>query len=231
MMKKLILAILILNSVSVFGQFRFGIVATPQLTWMKSTDVKYIKTEGIKPGIAFGLNVEYAFGENAMLTTGIFVNNASGKLFYDVDSVSFEYGTDSIAKFNIADEGVIMTYKNQYLEIPIGLKFKTNDIEGIKYYAQMGLNPLIAIGAKAKSESPDIIKNEKFIKEVSMFALAYHIGAGIEYNLSGNTDLLAGIYYTNGFTDVTRNPTAKKPTNIRDKTILNGISLKVGVLF
>lgn len=233
-MRKLFLAILIFSSFSSFAQFRFGIVGTPQVTWMKS-DVKEIQSEGIKLGIAYGLNLDYAFGENASLTTGIFVNNSGGKLKYALSDtteiISFEYGSETI---DTLPAGVTITYKNQYLEIPIGLKFKTNEIGMLKYYAQIGLTPMIAIGAKAESENTlaaDKIDNEKFLKEVSMIAVGYHIGGGVEYNLSGNTSLLAGLVYTNGFTDVTRNPTSKKTTNIKDKSILNGISIKVGILF
>ena len=233
-MKKIFLAVLIFSSFSSFAQLRFGIVGTPQITWMKS-DVKAIETDGLRIGIAYGLNLDYSFSDNASITTGIFINNSSGKLKYsysssDADTIlSFEYGTEII---DTLPSGVSITYKNQYLEIPIGLKFKTNEIGLLKYYAQLGLSPMIAIGAKAKSEKPDDIDNEKFLKEVSMFAIGYHIGAGVEYNLSDNTSLLAGLVYTNGFTDVTRNPNGtKKTTNQKDKTILNGISIKIGVLF
>lgn len=227
-MKKLLIISLLLASFSGFSQLRFGIVGTPQVTWLKS-DNKLVEMDGIRLGISYGLNIDYSFSENATLTTGIFINNAGGKLQYSDTTSIFSFEHSDIIDTLPTD--VSITYKTQYLEIPLGLKFKTNEIGYITYFGQLGLTPMINISAKGDSEKPDLIDNEKINKEVSLFNLGYHIGAGIEYNLSGNTSLLAGIIYTNGFFDITRNPKGNKTTNVSDKVIMNSVSIKVGVLF
>ncbi|HBF88315.1 MAG TPA: hypothetical protein DDX39_06695 [Bacteroidales bacterium] len=227
-MKKIFFVLALFTSISVFGQMRFGIVGTPQVTWLKS-DVKLVETDGIRLGLSYGLNLEFSFSDNAIFTTGVFINNAGGKLKYNDTTNVFSFEHSDI--IDTLPTGVSITYKTQYLEIPLGLKFKTNEIGYLTYFGQLGLTPMVNISAKGDSEKPDLIDNEKIQKEVSLFNLAYHIGAGVEYNLSGNTSLLAAIIYTNGFFDITRNPKGNKTTNVSDKVIMNCVSLKVGVLF
>ena len=46
-----------------------------------------------------------------------------------------------------ADEEI--TYKIQYLSIPIGLKLKTNQIGYLTFFTNIGLDPKIVIAGKA----------------------------------------------------------------------------------
>jgi hypothetical protein len=60
-------------------------------------------------------------------------------------------------------------------------------------------------------------------KEINLFNTNYFFGGGVEYNVGGNTSLLAGIFFNNGFLDVL--------SNNDHKAVLNYLTFRVGVLF
>jgi hypothetical protein len=53
--------------------------------------------------------------------------------------------------------------------------------------------------------------------------MGYHFAGGMEYNLVGNTSLMIGVSYMNGFTDVTQNSD--------EKTVMHAFELRIGILF
>ena len=53
--------------------------------------------------------------------------------------------------------------------------------------------------------------------------MSYFIGAGIEYSLGGNTALILGLYYQNGFWDITKTKDYK--------VTIGSVSLRLGVRF
>lgn len=225
-MKKIIFSIFVLLiTTSVFSQkARFGIIGSPEINWMKP-DKKTVVNNGVHFGLSYGLAFDIPMGiENVMLTSGVLIDNAGGKLVYQ-DTVPF-MTLDSTYLLDKTDE---VAYKLQYLTIPIGLKLKTNEIGYMTYFAQIGLTTQLNIGAKAKVGN--LIDNEKINKEVGLINLNYHIGAGFEYSLSGKTSLLVGVYYNNGFIDVTSIPKELKDLRSADKIVLNNVSLKVGIMF
>ena len=44
----------------------------------------------------------------------------------------------------------------------------------------------------------------KQMNELKMFNLSYHITAGIEYSLGGNTAMILGLNFDNNFLDITK---------------------------
>lgn len=229
-MKKLIFtsAIVLFTLISFSQKARFGIVGSPSVNWMKP-DIKGVTSEGLKFGVGYGLNFDLPMGNNAAFSSGILIDNCGGKLAY-IDTIPFQT-LDSIYSI---DKSQYIEYKLQYLTIPIGLKLKTNEIGYITYFAHVGINAQVNIGSKAKVGN--LISNEKINREIGTFNLNYHIGAGIEYSLSGTTALLLGLYYNNGFLDITTIPKVDVPDGfsddrIKDKVVLNSVALKVGIMF
>ena len=221
-MKKffIISAILLIGSTSIFSQgWRFGIEASPQLSWMKS-DKKIVDGDGTRFNLGYGLGIDYFFGKNYAFSTGITINNTGGKQKFK-DSVFFNHN-DTLLLANDAS----VSYKLQYLTIPLSLKFTTNEIGYITYYGQLGLTTQIRVKSTADIAANNYgIAAEKNKEDTRLFNVGYHIGAGIQYSLGGNTALVLGLIYNNGFTDV---------TNIKgcdDKTVINNITLKVGIIF
>jgi len=89
----------------------------------------------------------------------------------------------------------------------------------------LGLDPMINVKANADISSENL-KNIGVGKEIHLFYMAYHIGAGVEYKILGNTKLMTGITYMNGFTDVTSNS-----GNSAEKTVMHCFELRMGVIF
>lgn len=196
---------------------RLGFVASPQLSWINS-DINKVKTDGNRFGFDFGLNADFFFAKNYALSTGITINNTGGKLNYS-DSVSLK-ASDSVYKFS---GGTTIAYKLQYIKLPVSIKLKTNQIGYFTYYGQFGLTPQVLIGAKADVSSYNI-SDVNIIDEIKFFNLAYNVGGGIEYAVGGSTAITFGVFYTNGFLDVTKN-------SVKDKAVVKSVTFKLGVLF
>jgi hypothetical protein len=205
-----------------FGQtdqkFHFGLKAVPALAWFKS-DTKGLQSDGSKVGFAYGLVAEFNFGKNYAFATGLEVAYRGGKFKSEVTTPGLTMVTSTTANL-------------EYLEIPITLKFKTNEIGAMTYYLQAGIQPGFNIRARADyskdlqsngttnhSDSSDI----DIMDATNSFNLSMVIGGGLEYNLSGNTSLMAGVTFSNGLLDVLDDSDAKASSNY--------LGLVLGILF
>ena len=222
MKKYLILIIFVLSSVGIFAQgVRFSVFADPQLSWM-SPDLKDVKSQGSKLGVNIGLNVDNFFAKNYAFMTGISIDNTGGKLKYNTaggKEISTNSSTDTIIP-----EGSVLNYKLQYINIPLGLKFKTNQIGYTTFYTHLGINGGINIKATGEVDNFEL-NNENISDEVKLFTLGYFIGAGIEYSIAGSTAIVVGVTYTNGFVDITAD------SDIKNKVTLSNFALRLGILF
>ena len=227
MSKKLLLIIIVVGtSVMASAQkFSGGIFVNPSLTWMKPDVAKNISNEGVKLGFSYGalgdLNI---IGDNFSLSMGILVNNFGGKLSYS-DSIPQFQTLDSTYSFS---QGAIVDYKLTYVELPIGIKGKTNEIGYMTYYMKAGISPMIKWKAKADVTQGNI-SGEAINKEVNALFMGFYIGGGFQYNLGGTTSLVTELVFTNGLTDVTKTKVYNKEKS--DKVILNNIALRVGIIF
>ena len=195
---------------------RFGISTSPGFTWFK-TDISKIQGDGSKLGINIGLIAERYFTEHYAFTTGISIHSCGGILKYS-DRKNLQTSTgDTLLLPNSR-----VQYNLQYIHIPFALKFKTTEIGYTTFFAQLGLNTMINIKARASVLDKDI-SGVSVNKEINLLYLGYHIGIGAEYKIVGNTSIIAGLTYMNGFTDVTSDDT--------EKTLMHGLEIKVGVLF
>jgi hypothetical protein len=219
-MKKYTLSILFLLLVALqqinAQQMRFGIIASPGISWFK-TDISRIKGDGSKLGINIGLVVDRYFAEHYAFTSGISIQSIGGYLMFREEKILKTSSGDETLTPNTRAK-----YNLQYVHIPIALKFKTTEIGYMTFFAQLGLNTMINIKARADVDSKNL-DGVDISKEISRFYMGYHIGAGVEYKIVGNTALIGGIQYMNGFTDVT--------TDESEKTLMHGIEFKIGVLF
>jgi len=184
------------------GEYRFTLVLEPTISWMKSNN-KSVSSGGSLPGYDVGVLFDYFFADNFGLATGITVNTAGGKLEYPI------YGEANKQK---------QTYRLKYLELPIGMKLRSDDLHRINIYGRFGFSPQINI--KASDNNGNNINNE-----VRLFDIGYHLGAGIEYSLGGRNALVLGLLLNNGFSDIT------KRSGIDDKSILNRLVFEFGFIF
>jgi hypothetical protein len=207
-MKKLIYLILfvavVFTSVNAQeeGYTRFSFVLNPQISWLK-TNHESVDAKGSLPGYNFGIIVDRFFGENYAFCTGLTINTNGGKLQYPEVLPNLAY---------------TQTYRLKYLEIPLGLKLRSEDMHRTNFYGRFGLSPQINIKA--------VDNNGKDISDqVKLFDLGYHLGAGIEYSVGSRNALLFGLLFNNGFADIT------KKNGFEDKTIHNRFVFEFGFIF
>ena len=222
-LKVIILAILLIAiNQQLTGQagMRFSFHADPQLAWFSSDDDS-IAPDGSILHLQAGLLMDKYFADNYAFYIGFGVNNLGGKLLYqrtadymsDADTVTVAPGQQ--IKMNL-----------QYLDIPIGLKLKTEELGYVTFFLRVGFNPMVNINAKASSDTESVtgpLNKQDIKKSVNLFHLGYHVGAGIEYRLGGKTALIGGLRWASGFTNVTQ----KDGVSLR----LNTLSVNLGILF
>jgi len=196
-MKKTILFIAIcLAFINVKGQgLRLGIHADPQITWLTS-DTKKITSNGAAFGYNFGLNFDNYFAKNYAITSGISLNTYKGGLNYQ-DSLSLTTKDDT---YNFNNQNSI-DYEFQYVNIPLGIKLKTNQIGYFTYYANVGFNSYINLNSKV-SESTLNIEKETLEGEIRFFNLDYFFGLGLQYSLGSAAAINFGVNYAQGFVDI-----------------------------
>ncbi len=214
----LLVVFLIIGAGAMLAQgVRFGIIASPEISWM-GADIKSIDNSGTRLGFNAGMTMENYFAENYAFVTGISICGEGGKLTYTQDSLAYNVHNDQIR----IPAGSKVSYKLQYVEIPVGLKFKSNEIGYVTFFAKLGFTGQVNIKARA-TDSHKNLENDNISEEINLFNLGYHFGGGIEYSLGANTALVAGITYTNGFLDVT--------SRSKDKVTLNKVALHLGIMF
>lgn len=202
-----------------YKSFRFGLAVQPNISWMK-VDSKDFESNGISAKFSYGLLAEYSFAKNYSLASGIQILTTGGRINYKTPVYFQEDG-----KIEINGSSFLLgkrTYGTQYLNIPIALKMRTNEIGYMTYFAQFGLDACFKTNAKAKDTGSDNVPvtnptpipgstttKHNISSDVNFFRMALNIGAGAEYNLSGNTSLIFGINYSNGFVNVLKKNSAQ----------------------
>ena len=212
------------NSSSI-SKFRFGFKVAPSLAWLKP-DANDYESDGSKIGFIYGLMMDYNFAKNYAVNVGLEVAYRGGKLKYDHE-----------VSQNVTASGK-MAYNIKYIELPLSIKMKTNEIGYMTYYGQFGLQPGLNIAAKYDYEytinNPSAPVNSQSDKDVDIvneivdFNFSLLFGIGTEYRISGNTSIMAGLQFSNGFTDLIK---SDDPSGTPIKAISNYISLNVGIFF
>jgi hypothetical protein len=193
-------------------KLRFGVFANPVISWF-SSDTHETESKGARTGFNFGLTFNKYFTDNYAFSTGVNILNAGGQI---VNSVPIEMEFKNMQASVLAGEAVI--YKVQYLSVPFGLKFNTNQIGYVSFFTDLGLDPKVVIGGKAEIPSLEIT-GENAMEELGLFNLSYHITGGIEYSIGGTTALVFGLGFDNNFLDITKDNPGQPIDKISHKII------------
>jgi len=217
-MKKIIFLLVLATPFFVNGQkLKMGIMTTPQFTWMAPAGNDEVQNQGMVFGFDIGLSIEKYFTDNYAFLTGIALNNIGGIITHS-DSLNMKVNEEEAIIVN-GDE---MKFNLQYVKIPLALKFKTNEIGYFTYFAQIGIETGINVKANISVEENDINK-EDVADEVRLFNTGYLIGGGAEYSLGGNTSIVLGVQYQNGFVDILNTP--------EEKVVTPKIAILLGIMF
>jgi len=219
------------------GKFQLGLQLSPNLSWM-NPDSEGVDGEGSKIGFGYGIIADFNIADNYAISTGISLLNIGGKLSYpDIQSPNLiPIGGRTEADIRL-----------KYVQIPFTLKLKTNQIGYMKYFGQFGLGLGINYDAEADTDfnSPSIIgstftrNDADFGDEINLFRGSLIVGLGAEYNISGNTSIMLGLTFDNGFTNLLSEDTYEadgsgNAIGNRDqdfKAISNIFVINAGVLF
>jgi len=245
-MKKLLaFAFIITSSFSLFaqgsitqppssnGKFTGGIMINPFVAWSNANvddpTKNKVTSSGAQIGFAYGLLGEFFFNNNY----GISLNPRVSS--YNSD---FQYYPDIK---NSPDASVDRNVSLQYIDVPICLKMRTNEVGYMKYFAQVGLMPGVKLAAKADIDTAynatthGTVKGLNVTNDVNLFMMSFVIGIGAEYALGGTTAIVGSITWNNGFTNVWAkkddNFTSNPPVFSNFNSPPSNISLNIGIKF
>lgn len=192
---KLLLLAVLLAPVLATAQYKsqLGFTTSPTFGWLTfpSGQTPEIEPDGMRTGFSYGVLADIPFSENYYFSTALTVSTLNAK-------ASMAGTTTFPANTSI--------YKLQYLEVPLTLKLKSNEITNRRFYGQFGLNTGINIGSKqdimyTSSATPDE-KNKDIGDQINTFRAGLLLGGGAEWKMGENMNLMTGLSYSNGFTDV-----------------------------
>jgi Outer membrane protein beta-barrel domain len=228
----------------------FGFAVTPVVSFMNAPNDPSVTASGAGFGVGLGIFGDYYFSDNYAVSAGInFCTNQGGTLAYSK-------GGNVLAKTSFTDTkndkgywggDSKVTYKNQYLEIPIGIKLRTEETDGLRFYGNL---PIVTLGFRTQSQG-DItgtivrtnvssekldLKGENIGPDMAIMNISVGGGLGAEYRLAERTTVYGGLYYAHGLIDQTTNFKRVNTTTITEENEesnaqLSSISLRVGVNF
>ncbi|MEI8047962.1 MAG: porin family protein [Bacteroidota bacterium] len=176
-----------------FPPYYFGLKAAPQISWMKP-DVDGYEGNGAKIGFAWGFLAEFNFTETHSIASGFNMLFNGGKI-----------------KFPTTVDGITGTmnreYFLKYIELPLTLKMRTKDMNGMRYFGRIGLGTAFNISAKKTDEFTSTTgtvttgKKETY-NNISFVRESLIVGLGCEYEIKEGPKLGAELTFNNGFTDI-----------------------------
>ena len=211
MKKFLLLSFLIATFFSSTAQFKIGIrfggaVSTPRVETV--SDTLDVSKDGTSVRPLFGLTIDLPVKDNVVFSTG---------LGYAPKKASIEY--ESLSGDLIGREN----YRIQYLQIPLLIRFVTNEITpGLKVYFTTGFSGEIKVFDEANIKDPIIVQKFK------PFDATFNLGTGIELSLGPDTSIYGGITYNRGLINSVNNSI---PLDAKLRINNDLIGLEIGVRF
>ena len=220
-------------------KFQLGFHFSPNVSWLKA-DSETLESDGAKLGFSYGVVADFNIAENYAISTGINLLTSGIKMNYP----DFQDVNNQLPGEESGRTSVNMNFR--YIQLPIALKLKTNQIGYMRYFGQFGLAAGFAYDAAGDTDfeysgSTGTTSKEDVNLEgiTNFFRGSLIVGLGAEYNISGNTSILSGLTYDNGLTNIFSedgyneddNGNAENPKDENIKGFNNSIVLNLGILF
>ncbi len=199
-------------------RLKLSFTGSPSVNWMR-TDNQFADKEKIVLGYDFGLSGDIFFTENERyaINTGLQILNTGGAISYRTNA-PFEFSGATLPP------STKIRYRLRYVEVPLTIKLKTDQFHRTRYWGQFGMSSMVNIGANGDS-SDGTLKKDNIHDEINLFDLAMNVGLGFDFDLGSTNSLSAGLIFHNGLTDVTTD------TYFTDKTIINSLKVRLGLIF
>lgn len=241
-MKKIAIAIVLLTGIASavsaqdYGpKLRLGVSGSPSFAWFAPRG-SAAESAGSRFGFNYGLNADFRLGMNAnyYFSTGLFMMNNGGTIDYKTD-----YANRGVAELSTE-------YRLGYVNIPVLLKLRSNEIGYSTYFARVGFDGGVKIRAIGDRKwhfegNNETIANDEvdLSDQTTLFRVGLHIEGGMEYNLGGTTNILVSIEWNNGLTNVftkevkpyIANNNGVLVVGDRLNAVTNFLALNVGVYF
>lgn len=230
----IVLVLLVVLSTNLSAQqkpFKFGFKIAPAVSWM-SPDAKDYEGGGSGFTFAWGFISDFTLMDNYYVSTGFNMSYFQGKLMYP-HSYELE---------NITYDGTMnRTYNLRYIEVPLALKMKTNElVDNFLFFGMIGVNTGFKIRSKANDSFKgynDILEDSHSYSEeqvdirdeTSAVKASLLVGAGTEYVVDESISIIIGINFNNGFTNVLK---GKNTSNgVEARAVPYYFELNLGVIF
>jgi hypothetical protein len=275
-MKNLLLALMIIGfGCEAFAQdqavgpntrkkFKIGFNLSPSIDFFQA-NTEGINLDKIRTKFGYGLMAEYAFTNNYAITFGLEHKMAGASLDFSTDADVRYLDQSDKTEYRL----LTRVHRLDYINIPITLKLMTNQIGYFTYFGQFGVDLSILASSQAKDSRQELLSSttdtsgvvsevfgsaseaQDFIgryNQTMFINVKLRIGAGFEWNFSGNTSLVVSVSYHNGFIDLMKD--AKKDKVDNDEGLfkhddadylkktpfelsanLHHVALNVGILF
>ncbi len=180
--------------------FQFGFKGGLNLGWFSSVDDNY-QNRGSKFGTSWGFAADFYLMENYSLTTGIEVLNVNGAMDYP-DGYWPSNSTYILPGTRHRD------YKIKYLRVPVLFTMKTNEINKVKYFGQIGIGIGFSLTAKSSDnftlENGESMESEtnNIYDEIRTTRESVLIGAGVEIPIHKSTYTRIGILFDNAIFNI-----------------------------
>lgn len=191
----------------------FGLKFTPSYCWF-GIDTEGVEGDGGYIGYTYGIMTDFRIADNYYFASGIEISQRGGKYKYNMIDTS------------LMNTKVEVTQRLQFVDIPFSLKLKTNEIGYTRYYGSFGFLGGFLVKANEDIDSDnnaDDRDKRDNMSDFGSFNFGLLVGAGLEYNFSGNTAVTAGVQYHNAFVDIWSEDNAKLTSSF--------ISLNLGIFF
>lgn len=223
-MRKIIFTLCILLSTSIFSQVKFGLKFSPNVSLTSVHADSAWKSNAAGMRFVGGVFADISLTDNAAFNIGL------------------EYAPKRIGlKFN----DTTSSYNLQYVQIPVGLKFFTNEFaDRFKIYFLLAPNLALKIAEKSSSGnqkyssgdySVDLVKyaDEKKKSAFNFFDIGLNLGVGTEIRVGESTHLFGGFSYNRGLINAINlsldGPNGKLYKEARINT--GAINLDLGIKF
>lgn len=204
---------LLWSTIRLIGQdpaVKIGFQVSPVFSWVRNSNDLILRNGG-EFGLKLGATGDIYFKDNLSFTTGL------NMAFHEGGEFLYQIGGNYLPESELSDpllqtgykplpDGTKIRYNLQYLEIPLGLKFRTNEKGYIRYFVEAPVfNFAFLTRGRGDIETEDMTYDqENFYKDLSVVNLFWGFGGGIEYSISENNSLVGGLYYQGGLFDFTR---------------------------
>lgn len=225
---KIFFLLMFFTSLQAYSQkFRLGMKTSLNVCYVRS-EISEVDPKGLKPGFSYGALIDYNFTDRYAFASEVSVSTIPNTIRFPK---AIYLGSNPI----VALPNLEYRYNIQYLQVPLTLKMRTNEIGYITYFGQFGFEPSFLLKSKADIRSytnlltaDDVNTNDMnypltINDDINFIRMSMVVGAGIEYSIAGRTALLLGLKYDNGFTDMLDDKTLKAKNSY--------VALNVGVMF